>query len=177
MLKNIVDGWILNTAIRYLPFRATPMLLGQMEPLRRAYNYRVRNWVVPDDLATTIPARGQLNRQIRVAPDSYLWAASLWQFISEGPFLFIPIAPADLSIQITDETTGCQLSSEFISGRVFAEGTGQIIPPLMMQPRLIAAPGLLSVQLANTSASAVTAQLVLYFLEPCDKILEQSQCP
>jgi hypothetical protein len=178
MLKNIIDGWSLNTRVRYLPYRPTPMMLGQMEPLRRAHNLRPRDWVLPDDFTIPIPARGQYNRQIRVAPDSYWWAASCFAFINEGEFNFIPVQPEDLAIQITDESTGCTLASEFIDARCFFPGLASTItPPLLTSPRLIAAPGLLSVQIANKSATETLAQLVLYFLEPCDKILEQSQCP
>jgi hypothetical protein len=70
MLTNIVDGWILNPSIKYLPYRAIAMLLGQLDPLRRAHNYRERIWVLPDDLTIAIPARGQFQRQIRITPNS-----------------------------------------------------------------------------------------------------------
>lgn len=187
MLTNIVDGWALNPSIRYLPYRSVPILLGQMEPLRRAHNYRDRIWVVPDDLDVVIPARGQFNREIRVPANSYLWAAQCWQFILEGPgFDFIPVAPADLSIQLTDQATGVDLASEFISALVFypvivsasAEPRRyQSSPALLTQPRLFVDPGLLKVSIANASASDVNCQLTLYFLEPCDLTLERSQCP
>lgn len=181
MLKNIIDGWILNPTIRYLPYRSIPMLLGQMEPLRRAHNYRDRIWVVPDDLDVTIEARGQFNREIRVPANSYLWAAQCHQFITEGEFAFIPIAPSDLALQITDEATGVDLCHEFTSALMFwprpAPPKDTAAPVLLTQPRLFVKPGLLKVSIANTSASAVNAQLALYFLEPCDVALQDTQCP
>jgi hypothetical protein len=182
MLTNIVDGWVLNPTIRYLPYRSTAMLLGQLEPLRRAHNYRDRIWVLPDDLTIAIPARGQFNREIRVPANSYLWAAQCHQFISEGEFLFIPIAPSDLSLQITDQATGVDIASEFISALMFWPPPGppprdNSTPVLLTQPRLFVAPGLLKVSIANAAATESLCQLLLYFLEPCDLSLEQSQCP
>jgi hypothetical protein len=181
MLTNIVDGWILNPTLRYLPYRPTAMLLGQLEPLRRAHNYRDRIWVTPDDLTISIPARGQFNREIRVPANSYLWAAQCHQFITEGEFAFIPVAPDNLSLQITDQASGVDIASEFTSARMFwppvAPPKETSTPALLTQPRLFVDPGLLKVSIANTSASAVLAQLLLYFLEPCDATLQDSQCP
>jgi hypothetical protein len=182
MLKNIEDGWLLNTSIRYLPFRFLPMALGQMEVLRRAHNFRPRQWVLPDNLRDAIPARGQLNRQIRVIPNSYLWGFTVYEFITEGEFAFIPIPAVHLSIQITDEATGAQFGSEFLTVQNAGFPTGPTTPAvttpiLLTQPRLITDPGLLSVQIANTSDEEALCQLMLCFLEPCELRYEGEQCP
>lgn len=182
MLRNIVDGWVLNPSIRYLPFRALPMLLGQLEPLRRAHNYREQIIIVPDDLTVAIPARGQLNRQIRITPDSYLWGATFWEFTSEDEeHLFNPIAPSGLTLQITDDATGCQFGSEFIGAySLNPSGAGakfSTTPVLLTQPRLFVKPGLLSVEIGNLNTTDVFCQLALYFSEPCDRMLEETQCP
>lgn len=182
MLTNIVDGWILNPTIRYLPYRAAAMLLGQLEPLRRAHNYRDRIWVLPDDLSISIAARGQFNREIRVPANSYLWAAQCHQFTNENEeHLVAPVAPGDLSLQITDQATGVDIASEFTSALMFWPPTAPpketYTPVLLTQPRLFVAPGLLKVSIANASASDVQAQLLLYFLEPCDVSLQDTQCP
>lgn len=186
MLTNIVDGWILNPALRYLPYRSTAMLLGQLEPLRRAHNYREQIWVVPDDLTVAIPARGQVNRQIRITRNSYLWGATFYKFTVEGGHFLGVAAPTLLALQITDDATGCQFGSEFInaqalfprnvvtpSGLTFpADST----PVLLTQPRLFVKPGLLSVEIANLDTVAVNCQLALYFSEPCEMVDRGSQC-
>lgn len=188
MLTNIIDGWALNPSIRYLPFRATPMMLGQLEPLRRAHNRRQWIVVLPDDLTVSIAARGQLNQQIRITPDSYLWGATFYRFTTEGPMApqFVPGAPTELSLQITDDATGCQFGSEFINAQALYPNPpaitlplngGMITPLLLTQPRLFVKEGLLSVEIANHDSVEAFCQLALYFSEPCDKVLERNQCP
>lgn len=186
MLTNIVDGWILNPSIKYLPYRAIAMLLGQMDPLRRAHNYRERIWVLPDDLTSAIPARGQFNRQIRITPNSYLWGATCYKFLTEGSHFLGVAAPSNLSIQITDDATGCQFGSEFINAQAvyprpdvsvagIALPSGST-PCLLTQPKLFVKPGLLSVEIANLDTVPVNCQLALYFSEPCDMIDRGAQC-
>lgn len=185
MLTNIVDGWLLNPSIKYLPYRSIPMMLGQLDPLRRAHNYRNYTWIVPDDLTVAIPARGQLNRQIRVPANSYLWGATFWQFIQGEETLFQPVGPTEMSLQITDDATGCQFGSEFINAQSLwpsdgsgnSTAVGNSTPCLLTQPRLFVKSGLLSVEIANLDTADAFCQLALYFSEPCDKVLEENQCP
>lgn len=182
MLTNIVDGWILNPSIRYLPYRAMPMLLGQMEALRRAHNLRNRMWVLPDNVEDSIPARGKYERQIRVTPGSYLWGMTFYKFIDNFGALFTPVAPDDLSFQVTDDATGVQISSEFLSARAFWPGAPSArttTPVLLTQPKLIVGQGLLAVEIANTNASPAFVQLCMYFLEPCELSLDPKgdTCP
>lgn len=177
MLKNIVDGWLLNPTILYLPYRTVPMMLGQLEPLRRAHNMREYIWLMPEDLTVAIPARGQLNQQIRVPPNSYLWGGTFYKFVDGEAGPFVPAAPTDLSLQFTDDATGCQYGSEFIAGTSLYPGGSKSTPGLLMQPRLFIAPGLVSVEIANLADEDVFCQLALYFSEPCDKTVEGRQCP
>lgn len=189
MLTNIIDGWILNPAIRYLPYRSMAMLLGQLEPLRRAHNYREQIWCVPDDLTVPIPARDQLNRQIRVTENSILWGATFYAFSGPGGEEepgFLPIAPTNLSLQITDDATGCQFGSEFIFAQSLFPApvvtpTGLTFPAnstpvLLTQPRLFVKPGLISVEIANLNVEQAFVQLCLYFSEPCELAERGSQC-
>jgi hypothetical protein len=177
MLRNIVDGWALNASIEFLPFRALPMQLGQLEPLRRAHNFRERIWVLPDDLTIAIPARGQLNRQIRITPGSWLWGGTFYKFDnSDEEHLYNPVAPAGLSVQITDDATGCQFGSEFILANCLYPDGGFASPALLAQPRLFVRSGLLSVEIANLNDVDVNCQLQLCFSEPCE-LREGAQCP
>ncbi len=184
MLKNIVDGWLLNPSIRYLPYRPTPMQLGQMEALRRAHNLRDRQLVLPNRITDAIEARGQLNKNVRITPCSYLWAVSFWEFENpEGErdlrAVGAGVAPDHFSLQITDENSGAEIASEFISARAFWPGGGndrlKLPQVLLTQPRIIAGEGLISIRIANTDSVPHFCQLVLYFLEPCEGVLE-AQC-
>lgn len=182
MLTNIVDGFLLNPRIRYLPYRAAPMELGQMEALRRAHNYRDQIFVhPPDGLTTPVPAYGQYNRQFRTTPNSYLWALSFWEFASVGgedsPLTIgAGIAPADFSLQITDEASGSEIASEFISSKLFWPGADGFMPQVLLtQPRLFPTHGLVSVRIANKAAVPHFCQLLLFFLEPCE-LRENAQC-
>lgn len=186
MLTNIVDGWILNPSIKYLPYRAQAMMLGQMEALRRAHNYRERIWVIPDDLRTVIPARGQLNRQIRITPDSYLWGVTFYQFTVEGGHFLGVVAPTLLSLQITDDATGCQFGSEFINAQVAfprpdVSPTGITLqtsstPVLLTQRRLFVKQALLSIEIANLDTVDANCQFAMWFSEPCEKVDRGTQC-
>lgn len=180
MLTNIVDGWLLNTRIRYLPYRAAPMQLGQMEALRRAHNYRDQIFVLPPDgLQTPVPAYGQYNRQFRTTPGSYLWAMSFWEFTTAGGGgVGAGQAPSDFSLQITDEASGAEIASEFLSANLFWPGADGFLPQVMLtQPRLFTGDGLVSVRIANTDSAAHFCQLLMYFLQPCELRNEGDQCP
>jgi hypothetical protein len=179
MLTNIVDGWLLNTRIRYLPFRATPMMLGQMEALRRAHNLRDQIFVhPPDGLDTPIAAYGQYNRQFRTTPNSYLWALSFREFATlEGGTIGDSIPPDDFSLQITDEASGAEIASEFITAKIFWPGSDGFLPQVpLTQPRLFSGAGLVSVRIANIDTVPHFCQLLMYFLEPCEARLEKGQC-
>ena len=189
MLRNIVDGFALNPSIRQLPYRSMAMMLGQLEPLRRAHNLRPRNCVLPENLLDSIAARGQLNQQIRVSPNSWLWALSFWEFETpEEEDLFTvgnPVAPDHFSLQITDQASGAEIASEFISARSFWPGVAGVAPlfpksrspqVLLTKPQLITGSGLLSVRISNTDSAAHFGQLILYFLEPCEVRIDAEQC-
>ncbi len=178
MLTNIVDGWLLNPRIRYVPYRAVPMQLGQMEALRRAHNLRDRWVVLPGDFTTPIAGYGQFNKEIQVAPCSYLWSIAFREFGAEGTHLLGEVAPpVDFSLQITDENSGAEIASEFVSAAIFWPGNdGFLSQPLLTQPRIIAGKGLVSVRIANSNKNSKFCQLILYFLEPCEIELAEVQC-
>lgn len=180
MLTNIVDGFIYNTRIRYLPFRAAPMMLGQMEPLRRAHNYRDQLFVLPPDgLQTPIAAYGQFNKQVRATPGAYLWALSFWEFgAAVAPAVIGPgVSPDHFSLQVVEEASGVEIASEFIPARMYWPGLDNFMPQVLRtQPQLISGEGLISVRIANTDSVAHNCQLILYLVEPCETRKESNPC-
>jgi hypothetical protein len=160
------------------------MQLGQMEALRRAHNLRDRQLVFPNRITDAVPARGQLNQEVRITPNSYLWAVNFWEFETPGDesdaAVGAGVAPDHFSLQITDEQSGAEIASEFLSARAFYPNSGndrlQLAQCLLAQPRIFAGEGLLSIRIANTDSVPHFCQLVLYFLEPCDGALESQQC-
>jgi hypothetical protein len=155
-----------------------------MEAIRRAHNLRDHQLVLPNRITDSIAARGQLSQEIRVTPRSYLWAISFWEFetpdeesaatVGDG------VAPDHFSLQITDEESGAEIASEFISARAFWPGGGNArlkLPYVLLeQPRIFAGRGLISIRIANTDSVAHYCQLVCYFVEPCDGTPEPQQC-
>jgi len=179
MLKDhILDGFALNLNIRYLPYHYPAACLGQSGVLRRANLYRARWIVQPDDANTPIAAYDTFEGQVQVMPGSYLWGFQLNQLDA----LFALVAAADVIFQITDACTGVPLLSDYGSGAGFSsfgaalgvDFHGGVAPHLLTQPRLIMAPGLLNVEIANRAVTAMRCQLLLFFAEPC-VVLEERQ--
>jgi hypothetical protein len=121
-----------------------------------------------------------------VTENSILWGATFYKFTTEGGHFLGVAAPTLLSLQITDDATGCQFGSEFINAQCIyprpdVSPTGITLlsgttPCLLTQPRLFVKPGLISVEIANLDTVAVNCQLCLYFSEPCELVDRGSQC-
>ncbi len=172
-LPSIIDAFTLNPSIRCRPGYYMSSALGSMDVLRRSNTYRPKWYVVPDEEHATIPAYQTFEYQIRVTPRSYVWGMILNQFAVAAPFVIGNAV--DVWVQITDCCNGIPFFSDFVHGPAFqtlqATVTDQrnaMLPYLFSQPRLILEPGLLSVDLANTSAAAIRPQMLLFTAEPCE---------
>lgn len=174
MLNLPVDGFTLNTGIRYWPYQFTPGALEQMNNLRRANLYRPRWFVVPDDFNQPIPAYGTLEYQIKCGPASYLWGYRFIQVDPEDDYA--QVTPGSIYIQMTDSCTGIPLFSEFVNGdhACYQPTTPQsrrvAIPYLMTQPRLILEPGLVNVELSSVASTNIYCQLMVCIAEPCSMV-------
>lgn len=168
-LPNIIDGFSINSALLYLPKRFWPNALAQLDVIRRAANLRPRWVVVPDDFNQPIAAYDTLQYQLQVVPGSYLWAFN---------FTVLDGETNDLWIQVTDSCTEIPLGSDFQAGSAFRpSGASALWPRLLGQPRLILEPGLVNVEIANTTGESRTCQLLLHFAEPCQEITLQTGIP
>jgi hypothetical protein len=172
-LPSIIDGFTLNPAIRYRPGYYMANSLGSLDVLRRANTYRPKWYVAPPDEDSTIPAYQTIQYQFRLNPRSYVWGIIVNQFGVVAPFA--QIDADDVWVQITDSCTGIALFSDFVRGKAFqtlqatpADERNAMLPYLLTQPRLVLEPGLLNVELANTSSGIIRPQLVLFTAEPCE---------
>lgn len=176
-LPQIVDGFSYNDQLIYLPDRYFPMALQGLDLLRRASNFRVREFCLPTNFEVPINPFDTLYHQIEVAGGSYLWG---YNFVSlsatapgGGP---VATTATDLLIQAVDSCTGIPLFQDFASGGGnSSNGNARCFPIILNQPRLILDPGLVNVEITNRTANSITCQLRLRFAESCKLIDEQSR--
>ena len=174
VLPQIVDGFSYNDQLIFLPGRYFPMALQELDTLRRAANFRPREWCIPDNFNEPIQPFDTFYYQIEVAGGSYLWG---YNFVSlsainpdGGP---AETTSADLLIQLTDSCTGVPLFQDFVNGSgCSSNGNARCFPILLTRPRLILDPGLINVELSNKTANKITCQLRLRFAESCRVIDE-----
>lgn len=167
----IIDGFTFNTRIIHYHSYYHNALSG-LEPIRRANGMRLRMHGVPDPQFSPIPPYESVEEQVRVQPGSYLWG---WSFYAEQqtppntqlPVNSIRIVDSCTELPILDRPALCTMfANTTVSGQTqFTNGqnTGVILLP---RPYLIAAPGLLNVEVTNASSFACTCQLLLMFAEP-----------
>ena len=167
--RPLVDGFVHSLSMLYQPtvFRASA--LAQMEVLRRAKGYRVREYCVPDQERETIPAYSQVEQQVNTMPGAYLWGMTF-----SAPFGETADNAANIFIQVTDACTESPIFSDYALASHFAatpssntNGWNRRNPPIFAQPLLIGPPALLDVEIYNKAAVAVRCQLVLLVAEPC----------
>ena len=178
-LPSIIDAFTLNPSIRCRPGYYMASALGSLDVLRRSNTYRPKWYVVPDEEHIAIPAYQTLEYQIRVTPRSYVWGLIVNQFVQEGggelPIILTQVNADDVWVQITDCCNGIPFFSDFVRGRGFqtlqATATDQrnaMLPYLFSQPRLVLEPGLVAIDMTNTSNAAIRPQLILFTAEPCE---------
>ena len=158
-VRTLVDGWLMNANIRYLPFRFAPRALNNLEKLRVLSDfYNPRWYVVPYDFNVPIAGTDTLEYQLEVVPESWLYAYYFSALAAEN-FNFM--------IQIKDACTGdLMYSNPCIATAFHSIGTNRVWPILMSRPTCIHNPGLLSIFITNRDTVAHRCQLVLHFYEP-----------
>ena len=167
--KPVNDGFLYSLSMLYQPVVYRASALAQMEVLRRAVGYRVREYVVPNSGNNPIPAYSQYEQQVNTLPGAYLWGLTF-----SAPFADTANDPENIYIQITDACTESPLFSDYTLASMFnavapsdANGWNRRNPPLLAQPLLIGPPALLDVEMYNRGSAAITCQLVLLMAEPC----------
>lgn len=166
-LPPICDGFTYNASIAAtLPYSYHRIALDSMEILRRGKFRRFHVFVVPDDFNEPIPAYAEVDMQIRLIPDSFVWGVSCLELNG----IYQQAAAVDFVVQITEACNNVDLFYEFITGDSFSYGTTAAnwfgFPHLLTQPRLITAPGLLNVKVSNRLSTPLTCQLLIHVAEP-----------
>lgn len=168
-LKPKVDGFMYNTSLLLLPNRFMPFALGEMDFLRRANNYRARWWAIPDDEGEPIAAFDTFQFQVNVSPGSYLWGMMFANITNRD-------SSGNLLISVVDSCTGIPLFNDFVNAQdTHTSNNAKNLPVILSKPRLILAPGLVNVEIANRTSGNINCQLVLMFAEPC-RVLDETGC-
>lgn len=163
----VLDGFVYSLSMIYQPVVYRASALAQMEVLRRAVGYRVREYCVPDQTAGVIKAYSQVEQQINTLPGAYIWGLTF-----SAPFGETANNAGSIFIRITDACTESPLMSDYTLASVFvatAPGNGgwnRRNPPLLAQPYLVGPPALLDVEMYNSAAVDITCQLVVLIAEP-----------
>lgn len=173
-LPQILDGFSYNDQLIDLPDRYFPKALNGMDILRRATNFRVREFCLPTNFEVPIAPFDTLYHQLEVAGGSYLWGYNFASLSATDP-TGAPVATTatDLLIQAVDSCTGIPLFQDFMNGGgASSSGNARCFPILLTQPRLILEPGLVNVEISNRTPNSITCQLRLRFAESCKLVDE-----
>lgn len=171
-LPRPIDGFSYVQNIWPLLYHQPAHALAQMDAWRRAKGYRLRYATGPDESQQAMPARGDVEYQIKLKPGSWWYGYSTAQ---SAPLF---------DIRLTDQATGCLIFSDFVdSSQLYADLVygGAVAPnpggPMLLpQPYPITEPGLLNLEVHNHDTIARTFQLVLCLMEPCVRIARRQAC-
>ena len=163
------DGFSMNAALRYLPYRSFTLYLGQLDELRCCKGeYRGRDFVIPFDLDIAIPAFGTLKYQQQMHPGTVIWG---FHFAAvDGEVGDFTVQVKDLNSMIGDRCIPYQF--------FYGEGTdatalrptglaGADLYPVLTEPYQVEHPGLIDVTIGNKGAEEQRCQLVIRTAEPC----------
>lgn len=177
-LPQIVDGFSYNDQLIDLPYRSFPRMLEKLEVLRRAANFRVKEFCVPDNQSEPIQPFDTFYDQINIAGGSYFWgynfaaiSATFTSFDTETQEnVTVPVdtSATDLLVQMVDSCTGIPIWQDFVNcGAVRSNENSRCRPVIVFQPRLILEPGLVNIEISNRTPNAITCQFRLRFAESC----------
>lgn len=164
------DGFSLNAALRYLPYRSFPLYLGQLDDLRCCRGeYRNRDFVIPFDLEITIPAFGTLPYQQQMHPGTIIWGLTFAAIDGEASDFTVQIK--DLNTMIGDRCIPYQFfygdGTDANALRPNGPTTGADLYPVLIEPYKVEDPGLINVLIGNKGSEAQRCQLCIRTAEPC----------
>ena len=156
------DGFAMNAALRYLPYRYFPLALSSLDFIRgNAEGYRAKWIISPHDFNIPIPALDTHVDQVRLVPGSWVWGMT---------FSAVDGVIADFTVQVTDPCDGNPFFSYFVNATALrasgATGTN-LFPVLLSTPKQITAPGFLNIEIGNQAEDDQRCQFILLAAEPC----------
>jgi hypothetical protein len=164
------DGFTMNAALRYLPYRSFPLFLGQLDELRQAREkYRHKQYVVPFDLNIPIEAFGTLHYQQPIRPGTYIYG---WQFAAIDGVI------TDYTVQVRDTCSGYKFfeAEGTLATALRPSGPAGVIDlyPVLIEPFEVKPPpqrltGLVDVWITNNASADQRCQFVLHCAEPCGR--------
>lgn len=141
---------------RSYPGRYSSTAIGQLEGLRgSASMWEPRFACVPNDSNVSIPARRTYEGSISLPAGSIIWGIRATSQQTDG-----------VRLQVTDAGTG---ERWFAQPMRVDPDPADLIPNqlfILPEPRLVADPGLLTVQVTNLATAANSVQVVLYYAAP-----------
>lgn len=166
---TIADGFSMNAALRYLPYKSFALYLGQLDELRSCREqYRGKTYVVPHDLNIAIEAFGTLRYQQPMRPGTVIYG---WQFAA------IDGTENDFTVKVRDTCAGYDFFD--------AEGTRatalrplntppDLLFPVLIEPYVVLPPpkrlvGMIDVYITNNNVAAQRCQLCIRCAEPCGR--------
>jgi hypothetical protein len=165
MLKQIVDGFAYNPNLLYLACRYWPNALAQLDPLRRAKNYRPR-WFVAPLSGESIDPFDTLFCQFQVSEGSWFWGYNFSGGDDNAGTFYV---------QMTDSCTQEPLFRDYVNGAGLSPTrSSRCVPIILSQPRPVVGSGKFDVSICNTSSTTATCQLLLHFAEPCQMVDEKT---
>lgn len=148
---------------RFYPQRYSSIAIAQLDLMRDSAALWVPRFAaVPDDSNVSIPARRTWEGSLSLPPGSIVWAIKASSQDVAG-----------VRLQVTDVGTGERWFAQPVR---IDPVSGDAIPNqpwILPEPRLLADPGLLTVQVSNLAAVANSAQVVIYYATPSGNLTPQ----
>lgn len=164
--EMVADGFSMNAALRYLPYRYFPLALGQLDEIRQqTSNYRARWLVAPLDVTVAIPSFGSLDMTQRVNNGSILYGYN---------FAAVDGVVSDFEVNITEICNQEQQFDQTVDATCLrptpAAAQGTDLFPVLFEPReLWGNPQpQLKIVITNKASSAQRCQLLIHLTEPCN---------
>lgn len=170
--EMFADGFSMNAALRYLPYRFFPLALGQLDQIREnAAYYRARWLVAPVDVTVPIPAFGNLETTQRANNGSILYGFN---------FAAVDGNVSDFEINIREICNQESWFDQTVDATVIrptpAAAAGTDLFPVLFEPRILWGDPhpQLNITIGNKASAAQRCQLLVMLAEPC---VDQSPTP
>lgn len=166
MLRQITDGFSMDTKLLPLIGYYRTAAISQLNILRRSGSFQCQWLVIPQESSEGIPGYGQIEYQASATPGSWIWGYSLKATLAGSD------APSLVHVSVEDEGTGQFMESDYEVGSALApfdrdtDNRGQMPIPLV-QIIPVTSPGHLNVRIANQSATTIYAQFILNVARIC----------